>query len=152
MASRSLTKDSSWTPALLLCLPILLTSCTNGPCRQLRHPELALPAQAVVANKELEATTVVNLPPPELKTTDGRVFVGRADGSLQCAMAKGKSPEEMEGDLEAIKVYSRTKRQDGKSHIQVCGSPTGMLNLYEIPSSSLKEADLRGFKKFEPPQ
>ena len=87
----------------------------------------------------------------ESTATESRVFVGKADGSLQCGMAKGRALEDMEKDLQGIQVFSRSKRPDGKMHIQVCGSATGMLNVYEIPASSLKDAERRGFKKFEPP-
>lgn len=85
----------------------------------------------------------------EPKSPD-RVLVYKADGSLQCGMAKGIPAEEMEKDLGGIKVFSRMNQPDGKMHIQVCGSPTGRVNVYEIPISSLKDAEKRGFKKFEP--
>ncbi|MES2962418.1 MAG: hypothetical protein V4760_00915, partial [Bdellovibrionota bacterium] len=46
-------------------------------------------------------------------------------------------------------VFSRDKRADGLMHIQVCGSPTGQINVYEIPVSALKEAEGKGFKKLD---
>ena len=79
-------------------------------------------------------------------TNDTTVLVSKADGSLQCG-SKGLSTEEMEKQLKGIKILSRDKRPDGKMHIQVCGSPTGTVNVYEIPVSSLSEAETRGFKK-----
>lgn len=80
-------------------------------------------------------------------TKSATVFVYKSDGSLQCKAAVGIPVAEMEKQLEGINVYSRDKRPDGKMHIQVCGSPTGMINVYEIPESSLQEAEARGFKK-----
>ena len=80
----------------------------------------------------------------------GTVLVSKPDGSLQCGMGKAISPEDMEKQLAGIKVISREKRSDGLMHVQVCGSPTGMLNIYEIPATSLKDAEAKGFKKFEP--
>ncbi len=77
---------------------------------------------------------------------DTTVLVAKEDGSLQCG-SKGISTEEMEKQLKGIKVLSRDKHADGKMHIQVCGSRTGMVNVYEIPASSLSEAESRGFKK-----
>ena len=71
----------------------------------------------------------------------------KADGSLQCGAQKGIAVELMEKDLRGIKVLSRDKRSDGKMHIQLCGSPTGMINVYEISESQLKDAEARGFKK-----
>ena len=75
------------------------------------------------------------------------VFVYKVDGSLQCGAAKGLSLEEMEKQLRGLPVLSRDKRPDGKMHIQVCGSPTGLINVFEINDQSLKEAEARGFKK-----
>jgi len=122
-----------------LAFALLIAGCADTPCRQLRHPELA--------NTAPEAKAATEATP----TSDGRIFVARPDGSLQCGMDKGESVEDMEKALKGIKVYSRTKRPDGKMHIQVCGSATGTMNVYEIPASSLTEAENRGFKKFIAP-
>lgn len=133
----------------LAILPFL--ACTSGPCRQLKHPELAATQATKTPESEGDAAATgagVAAGSNELKIVDGRVFVSRPDGSLQCGMAKGRTTEEMEKDLGGIKVYSRAKRPDGKMHIQVCGSPTGILNVYEIPVSSQKDAERRGFKVF----
>lgn len=158
------------TPAILYFLVQLLlifnfsilSSCTSGPCRKLKHPELAntsptgsTPVSADASNDGvLGAASSKSEDTPGttsgISASEGRILVARPDGSLQCKMAKGKSPEEMEKDLDGIKVYSRHNRSDGKMHIQVCGSPTGKVNVYEIPGPSLKEADRRGFKKFDP--
>ena len=79
------------------------------------------------------------------------VLVYKADGSLQCGAARGLSLDEMEKkDLSGIKVFSKDKRTDGLMHIQVCGSPTGMINVFEISIDALKEAELRGFKRLDP--
>jgi hypothetical protein len=120
----------------------VLVSCVEGTCRPLRHPELAQAATNPGDPAKADMTT---------KTPLGdRVFVYKPDGSLQCGMAKGTVPEEMEKELSGIQVFSRSNRPDGKMHIQVCGSPTGRVNVYEIPSSSFKEVEKRGFKKFDP--
>lgn len=125
---------------------LLLQACASGPCYPLKHPELAQRTTAGAKSGQETKGNSVSVP----KTSDSRVFVYKPDGSLQCGMGKGISPEEMEKQLDGIKVYSRENRPDGKMHIQVCGSPTGQVNVYEIPASSLKEAEKRGFKKFEP--
>jgi hypothetical protein len=142
MISASLAKVS----ALLACA-FLLGSCVEGTCRPLKHPELA---QAAI---NPSATTSGDPGKADMNAKSplgDRVFVYKADGSLQCNMAKGIAPEEMEKELGGIQVFSRATRADGKMHIQVCGSPTGQVNVFEIPSSSLKDAEKRGFKKFEP--
>jgi hypothetical protein len=119
--------------------------CANGPCRKLKHPELApggAPALAAVNEEKSAPEAVLH------EAADGRVFVARPDGSLQCGMKKGLDLNEVEKDLKGIKVYSASKRPDGKVHIQVCGSGTGVMNVYEIPVSSLTDAEKRGFSKF----
>ena len=125
---------------------ILLTACANGPCHPLRHPELAQQAQPTGG---AGSTAGDNKGAGDPKVVDNRIYVAKADGSLQCGMAKGQTPQDMEKQLEGIKVYSRENRPDGRMHIQVCGSATGQVNVFEIPSTSLKDAEKRGFKKFE---
>lgn len=88
---------------------------------------------------------------PVVQQKSGSLFVFKADGSLQCGMGKAISLEDMEKELKGIKVLSRDKRPDGMMHIQVCGSPTGIINIYEIPAANLADAESRGFKKLERP-
>ncbi|MEK7355161.1 MAG: hypothetical protein AAB250_01835 [Bdellovibrionota bacterium] len=128
-----------------------LVGCQTGPCRTLRHPELAGQPEAAAAASAATANTSVKT---DAKSTGGAtqestVLVYKADGSLQCKAAKGLSVDEMEKQLAPIKVFSRDKRDDGLMHIQVCGSQTGQINVYEIPVSSQKDAEARGFKKFD---
>ncbi len=118
-----------------------IAGCANGPCRQLKHPELAVGSTAATPVSDSDKAA-----PRE--AADGRVFVARPDGSLQCGMKKGLDLNDMENDLKGIKVYSSSKKPDGKMHIQVCGSSTGTMNVYEIPTSSLSDAENRGFNKF----
>ena len=122
-------------------LAFFAVACANGPCHSLRHPELIQQTNPVATGEVKEGGASV--------AGEGKVFVSKADGSLQCGMAKGDTPSEMEKQLEGIKVYSRENRPDGKMHMQVCGSPTGRVNVYEIPNASLAEAEKRGFKRFE---
>lgn len=126
---------------LTLSTLILLAACVNGPCRKMKYAEtpVAGVSSGVKENGVNEGAALV-----------GRVFVSQPDGSLQCGMNPGISLTEMEKQLVGIKVYSREKKPDGKMHIQVCGSPTGILNVYEIPEASLAEAERRGFRKFNP--
>jgi hypothetical protein len=159
---------------LMMILATLMTSCTSGPCRQLRRPDLA--NSTGVTPTMGQKTSTPPAPPQESSPSDRQgdrqgdrqsglregsvvgagvgatVFVYKPDGSLQCGAAKGLAALEMEKkELRGIKVISRDKRPDGLMHIQVCGSPTGMINVYEIPSASLAEAEKRGFKKLEAP-
>jgi len=127
--------------ALALISVMVASACANGPCRHLREPQLA-DGQAAAMKP-----TATPAPTPSPGAEMATVFVYKPDGSLQCGMAKGLSLEEMEKQLKGIPVLSRDKRPDGKMHIQVCGSPTGMINVFEINETSLKEAEARGFKK-----
>ena len=150
--------------ALTLALSLGLGACANRPCRDLKNPELA--AQQTGGSREEDSSSntsastgaakgAIMPPTPGGKPASppaggGTVLVSKPDGSLQCGMGKAISPEDMEKQLAGIKVISREKRPDGLMHVQVCGSPTGMLNVYEIPATSLKDAEAKGFKKFEP--
>ena len=129
-----------------------LVGCTNGPCRQLKHPELAAQQEGKAKSTMPVGDTNGNSSPSASPTTgrEGTVLVYKADGGLQCAMGKGLTPAEMEKQLEGIKVFSRDKRSDGLMHIQICGHPTGMINVFEISADSLKDAEAKGFKKLEP--
>lgn len=138
---------------LALALPMTILGCASGSCRQLRNPELAQGAGS--GRVEPPSASTVGSNAPSKNSDDGAlrektVLVAKPDGSLQCSTKKGMSPEEMEKQLSGIKVLSREKRPDGLMHIQICGHPTGMVNVYEILASSLQEAESRGFKRFDP--
>lgn len=152
---------------LAIAMSVLSVSCASGPCRELRQPELAAQQdRKSEVNKETAlagAPTTVTVAPPKPPVTtqpgaaaakpsankDSTVLIYKADGSLQCGTARGVSVDEMEKQLAGIKIYSREKRPDGLMHIQVCGSPTGMINVYEIELGELLKAEKLGFKRFE---
>ncbi len=78
----------------------------------------------------------------------GLVKVFKYDGSLQCGVKKGTTPVEMGAELKGIHIYNSSSLNDGLMHTQVCGSPTGKANVYEIDRSQLKEALRFGFKEW----
>lgn len=141
------------TPRILSYIFVVLVcgfvfgGCASRPCRQPRAPELDLtvkqapPASGTSATEDGGALASDNAP---LK-----VRVYKSDGSRQCERRGGKSVEATERELAGIPVYHREKRSDGLMHIQVCGSPTGIINIFEIDSSNLKQAEERGFKRWE---
>lgn len=136
-------KISTW-----ISIGFLLASCASGPCRQITAPDLAnQQAEAIKAPaSEKDSMTAPKAPDSAPKT----VLVYQPDGSLQCGMGKKVSLETMEKQLlGGIKVFSRDNRSDGLMRIQVCGSPTGMINVFEISETDLPEALKRGFKKLE---
>lgn len=114
-----------------------LTACTQGHCRR----QSVQPAEA----KPLEAKDATQ---PSKPSVQDRVLVYKYDGSLQCGMGKPVSLETMAKELTGTQIYSQVKKPDGLMHIQVCGSPTGQANVFEIPAKAQKSAEGRGFKKW----
>lgn len=127
-----------------LILVVLFTaglSCTQGHCRRKQDaPGVAKPVEADVPK--------VSASGPEARPTD-RIMVYKYDGSLQCNAGKPISVEVMQKELAGIEVFSARKKPDGLMHIQVCGSITGMSNVYEIAAKDLKKAESKGFKKWD---
>lgn len=74
------------------------------------------------------------------------VFVFKYDGSAQCESGSIVSLDKMAQQLEGIKVYSQIKKSDGLMRIQLCGSPTGKANVFEISKKDIKKAKLLGFQ------
>jgi hypothetical protein len=115
----------------LAILFLLLGACASGHCRK------ATPAPNVADDgKAADADGNVH------------VFVAKPDGSLQCKKAKGVSVEKMQVELNGIQVFSAVKKPDGLMHVQLCGSPTGMHNVYEILTKDLPAAEKLKFKKW----
>ncbi|MEC9281376.1 MAG: hypothetical protein VX642_01590 [Bdellovibrionota bacterium] len=79
------------------------------------------------------------------------IQVFKPDGSLQCGMGAAISPEEMGKELrdKGIRIKRESKQNDSLMRIQVCGSPTGMINVYEIQSSNLEMVKKLGYKELK---
>ncbi len=106
---------------------LLVMGCSTGPC-----------AREEKMNRDT---------PPKGET----VKVYKPDGTLQCEPpAKGKSLEDMAKDLGPLKIFSQEKAHDGKMRIQMCGTPTGQCNVYEIAVEDLAKAQTVGFKAWPP--
>lgn len=119
----------------LSLLLISIMGCAQHHCRR---PPDSLPPVAGL-NGAPEGQDMKN---------ERRVRVYKYDGSLQCGMGKPVPVERMAEELKGIKIYSSEKKPDGLMHIQVCGSATGMTNVYEISESDLTKAERIGFKKW----
>lgn len=76
------------------------------------------------------------------------VRVYRYDGTLQCGMGKRVSIEDMQKELKDIPVLSSAHLNDGLMRIQLCGSPTGDANVYEIEETHLEKAKSLGFREW----
>ncbi len=122
---------------LFLCvLVLMLTACTNHPCKIEDRAE----AGSTASIKEKGSTVKKDL--------TSRVFVYKADGSLQCGQGSKVDPAAMQKELGSIQVFSSENKNDGMMRIQVCGAPTGNINVYEIDVKDFEEALKAGFKKW----
>ncbi len=81
-------------------------------------------------------------------TSTDKVKVFKDDGSLQCGQGEQIALAEMEKELKNIRVYSSAHKNDGMMRIQLCGSPTGNCNVYEIDRKDLEAAMKLGFKEW----
>lgn len=131
----------------MFCIMGLGLGCQNRPCREIQAEKMAQkkaqnPAPQVPAAHSTDESSAA------VVAGQLRVKVYKADGTLQCGMGTRISLEAMEKQLKGIKVFSRTNMNDGLMRIQVCGSPTGQSNVYEISRSDLEKALKAGFKEW----
>lgn len=114
----------------VMVLSLSLLACGTGPCHE---------------QKNHTPTSEVNV--NASRPTD-RVKVYKPDGSKQCGQGQAIAPETMKKELGDIQVFSMKKQADGLMHIQMCGTPTGQCNVYEIPRIDLDKAKSAGFKEW----
>jgi hypothetical protein len=120
---------------LALAFAALSFSCQSGRCKERVTPSNTESA-LMDANQK-----------PVNQVLD-RVKVYKYDGSLQCNMGKAISVDEMEKQLKDIKVFARENKSDGMMRIQLCGSPTGRANVYEIERKDIEAAKKAGFQEW----
>ncbi len=79
------------------------------------------------------------------------VKVYKHDGSVQCDKTSGVNLDKMKEELvnAGISVSCSNKGKDGMMRPQVCGGPTGKLNVYKIPADKLVDAVDLGFKSIK---
>lgn len=142
------TRDRTHILVILISV-FLLGACSSRPCREARAPELDQTAKQPAPTSSGTAKSDGGLFGNENRNAPLKARVYKWDGSRQCERRGAKSVEATERELAGIPVYHREKRSDGLIHIQVCGSPTGIINIFEIDSSNLKQAEERGFKRWE---
>ncbi len=117
--------------------------CASKNCREVRAEEAAA-SGSVVAKTEINKGK-----DPMAKTAlADRVKVYKSDGSLQCGMGAAISASEMQKQLGKIKIHSSSSKHDGMMRTQVCGSPTGQSNVFEIDRKDLVAAQKAGFKEW----
>lgn len=119
----------------IAALLMMLVGCSTAQCRK---PVQIQKDEAPAANEKLLAGP-------------GRALVAKPDGSKQCQKADAnasKSVETMKGELKDIKIYDMAKQQDTGMRPQVCGSATGLFNVFEIAEEDLKKALGLGFVRW----
>lgn len=117
---------------------IALAGCSTGNCRSKQ-------IQAEQAGPEVQPKENKLLPDP---TVTERVRVFKANGSLQCSQGKSIDPATMAKELKDIPVYKSAMESDGKMRIQMCGAPTGNVNVFEIDKTNLDRALGFGFTEW----
>lgn len=121
---------------MLLPMMAVLAACSHGNCRG-------------QANKDAKtATPAVSEVAVTPSSSSNRVKVFKYDGSLQCGQGEKIAIATMQKELKDIKVFSSQNQNDGMMRIQLCGSPTGNANVYEIDRKDLEAALKLGFKEW----
>lgn len=111
---------------LALSVVFVVMGCSSTHCRMKEF-------QALESQKEKKVKTV-------------KIY--RYDGTLQCGMGKRISIDDMQKELKEIPVLSSAHLNDGLMRIQLCGSPTGDANVYEIEETHLEKAKALGFREW----
>ena len=120
------------------------------------HPSLEMESTPSLPNKRGNTSSQPPMETGETKSTAKEdslasntptVFVSKPDGSVQCDRdQKTKiALNEMAKELQGIHIFSSKNQHDGLMRMQVCKSPTGQFNVYEIAPKDLPEAQKRGF-------
>ncbi|MEN0060204.1 MAG: hypothetical protein AAGB31_15300 [Bdellovibrio sp.] len=130
--------------ATLLCWVLVLGACSHGNCQKQKMNEQSQAATPKTVGASVEG----EVPVMEKSSALDRVKVYKADGSLQCGQGKKIPLDEMQKELKGIKVHSSVNKNDGMMRIQLCGSPTGNCNVYEIERKDLEAALKAGFKEW----
>jgi hypothetical protein len=123
-----------WSFLLIACV---FTACNTTSCRE--------------SNGNLQSTkklTAEQDPMSKVSVAD-KIKVYKPDGSLQCDMGKPISIDDMKKELKNLRVYSEVKLHDGKMRVQLCGTPTGQCNVFEIHRDDLQEAVKLGYSEWQ---
>lgn len=137
---------------------VLFDACaSSGSCRnqEILNPKAQNPkSQSAAAKAKSEAGSgggtvgAIGAGASAGGDSEARVKVYKYDGSLQCGMGSAIPLDTMARELKNIKIFSKESKEDGLMRIQLCGSPTGKANVYEISKAQLKDAQALGFKEW----
>jgi hypothetical protein len=132
--------------SILLSL-FLIVGCSSTRCRQQPDPNFFENKTKDLPDFQKQKASKTGL--GEGSTVWVKVY--KPDGSKQCGMGAAVSPEDMSKELrdKGIKIKSMKKQSDGLMRIQVCGAPTGMINVFEIQKSNADTAEQVGYKQLQ---
>ena len=116
---------------------LFLFSCSTATCKknQLQAKTTEVSSEKMTLDKNMINTK--------------KIKVAKPDGTLQCNQGVKVSLVEMQKQLQDIPVFSSENIHDGMMRIQMCGTPTGNHNVYEINESDLDKAISYGFKRWK---
>jgi hypothetical protein len=117
----------------LSALGLMVVGCSSQPCK---GRESISDAAKLKWNDEAAAQ----------KKSLERVLIFKADGSLKCSMGQSIPPEAMAKELDGVQMFKMESRIDGMMRPEVCGYPTGKINVYEIRAIDLERAKKLKFK------
>ena len=124
--------------SFIIIFALAISACSTSQCiRKEKVPPMP-------NNSNVDKDLNITKSDKKAKTT----FIYKYDGSLQCGMGESIPLKEMAKQLDGINIYSQSKKNDGLMHIQVCGSNTGQINVYEIAEADLEKAIKKGFKSW----
>lgn len=115
-------------------ISLIMVSCASQSCKVEERKEIVMTGNEKTSSQKKDLTN--------------RVFIYKADGTLQCGQGQKISTDAMKKELDGIEVFSSDNKHDGMMRIQVCGAPTGNSNVYEIDQKDLEKALKLGFKKW----
>lgn len=118
----------------ILCFAMI--GCAQGSCRENAEKTKAQNPAPTIQEQKMQSGL------------GDRLQVYKLDGSLQCDEAKPVELDKMRLELKDIAVYKSFKDHDGLMRAQLCGTPTGRINIYEIDRTSLSQAQGLGFKQW----
>jgi len=83
----------------------------------------------------------------ETTAAEGNTKVFKRSGAVQCQADSGTPLDEMQMELvnASIDVVCAQSGSDGYVYPTVCGEEAGLINVYEIRTVNLQDAELLGF-------
>jgi hypothetical protein len=127
----------------LILILFVITGCSHGQCNNV--PQRPNDEQL---NQNIKETNDTASAPISQSKDSNFVIVYKDSGQKQCDKNAGIKIEKLKALLEKnkINVLESHTQNDGKIHMQVCGSPAGMLHTFTIETKYLKKARKLGFQ------